>query len=174
MGGVTLLTLVEENNSAFEKLLDERERLEQQDIRRYRYFEDLYNNEYRWTINRQEDDKFHAYIMKAKITGGWLRYTKIKDRAFRKRKDAKSYCMNACIKAKEHQEQVLDRREQRKQERLASKPQFTKEELRIMDAKKKIKHYNTLIKRAETKIKSANTRIKTYKKRIRQQERRLK
>lgn len=160
------MTLEEDNQRAFERMLDERESQEKQNINKYRYFEDLYNNQYRWTIYKQKDDKFHAYIYKHSNTNGWGKLTKVKDRAFRKRKDAKSYCINAYGVASNHQRVVLDNRQKRKEERLASKPQYTKEQTILIESKKQIEHYNKLISRADTKIKSAETRKKTYLKRI--------
>ena len=66
----------------------------------YSYFEDLYNNEYRWSTKKESDGKFHARIMKYRSEKGWAKYKCVKDRGFKLRKTAKAYCLNACRKAK--------------------------------------------------------------------------
>ena len=173
MEGVTLLTNIEEDNiKAFERMLDEKESLEKQNKNHYRYFEDLYGNQYRWTIYKQDDDKFHAIIMKAVRRDNWVTFRKSKERAFTKRKTAKNYCIKAYHKAKNHQKIVLDTRANRKQERLDAKPKFTKEELNKQKTEKDISHYNKMIAKTDTKIKSLTTRRKTYERRIKVLERR--
>jgi len=167
------LTREDENNEAFERLLDERESNEKLDMNRYRYFEDLYNNQYRWWTHRQEDGKFKAEILTLSSKGGWGIYKSKSVKHFRKRKDAKSWAMKHYLKAKENQKGVLRRRVERKQERLDAKPTYSEDQIRVMDSKKQIHHYEELIKRADIKIRSAETRKNTYEKRIRVMQRRI-
>ena len=155
-----------DNLEAMDKLFSEKESLNKQDQNRYRYYEDLYGNEYRWTTHPQDDGKFKATILKAKTLGGWLRYTKTKERSFIKRKTAKAWCLKHCQKAKKHQSVVLDARVKRKQQRLDAKPKLTSTQISIKNTKDKIKHYETLQAKCDKKIKTLETRKKTYLKKI--------
>ena len=155
-----------DNLNAMDKLFSEKESMDKQDQDRYRYYEDLYDNEYRWTTHKQDDGKFKATTLKAKTSGNWLRYTKTKERSFVKRKTAKSWCLKHCQKAKKHQRIVLDARTQRKQQRLDAKPKLTSTEVSIKNAKDKIQHYETLQVKCDKKIKTLQTRKKTYQKKI--------
>lgn len=138
---------------------------------RYRYYEDLYNNQYRWGTEKNGNGKFEARILKSKTRNGWGNYKLVKSREFNKRKTAKSYCLKAYLKAVSRQKEVLSARETRKQTRLDSLPKFTKDEISIQNASKQIKQLEANIARADTKIKGANTRRKTYEKKIKYFER---
>ena len=167
------MTQEDENLDAFEKLLDKKEREDKVDATRYRYFEDSYNNQYRYTTHRQEDGKFHATILKYRSKNMWATYTKIKSRYFRKRKDAKSYCIKACRKATIHQDIVIRARYERKKERLDAKPVYSKDQLRVQEAQRNINNYKKLISKANTKMKTLTTRIKTYQKKTRVMQKRI-
>lgn len=167
------MTQEDENNKAFENLLDRKEREDKVDSTRYRYFEDSYNNQYRWTTHKQEDGKFHATILNYKSKNMWATYKKVKSRYFRKRKDAKSYCLKACRKATAHQDKVIRARYERKKERLDAKPVYSKDQLRVQEAKRKINNYKKLISKADTKMKTLTTRRKTYVKKIKVMQKRI-
>jgi len=154
--------LEDENIKAFTKLLDVKEHEDKIDQSRYRYYEDHYNNQYRWTTHRQADGKFHAFIMKAKHARGWQTFTKTKTRYFVQRKSAKAYCLKAYVKANDHQTEVLARREVRKAQYKASKPKVTKSD----KIQAKIQHFNHLVKKTETKVKAHTTRLRKYQKKI--------
>ncbi|NIS94939.1 MAG: hypothetical protein GTN97_03315 [Nitrosopumilaceae archaeon] len=137
----------------------------------YRYYEDPYGNEYRWTTHKQADGKFHAKILKLKGTQRYKQLRLVKSRSFSKKKSAIAYCLNAYLKAKKHQEKVLEKRAERKKIRQDSKPKGKK--LSLIKAESNLKHYKKLKKKNETKIKSLNTRIKFYAKKIKYYEKRL-
>jgi len=164
-----------ENLEAMDRLLTEQESTDKRNQNRYRYYADLYGNEYCWTTHPQEDGngKFKATIMKARTSSGWLRFKQTKKRYFVKRKTAKAWCLKHCLKANKHQKIVLDARADRKQQRLDAKPKYTKSEVSIQEAQKHITHYNTLVAKADTRIKRANTRKKTYLKRIKYYQKRI-
>lgn len=162
-----------ENLDAMNRLLAEQESTDKRNQSRYRYYADLYGNEYRWTTHPQEDGKFKVSIHKVKTSGAWLRYTITKKRYFVKRKTAKAWCLKHYLKANEHQKIVLDARADRKQQRINAKPKYTKSEVAIQEAQKHIAHYNTLVAKADTRIKRANTRKKTYLKRIKYYQKRI-
>ena len=134
---------------------------------RYRYFEDLYNHQYRWSTERSEiDGKFVACIYKYKTANDWGRYVLTKERRFNKRNMAKAWCSKNHAKAVERQRIVLNSREHRKEEREALKPVYTKLQLKLKKSKEEIERLKKNIARAETKTKSLTTRIKTYRKKI--------
>lgn len=138
--------------------------------KRYRYYEDLYGNEYRWNTHRQEDGKFKAWIVKAvKRKTIWISKT-TKSRSFTKRKSAIAWCLKAYLKAKERQRKVLDDRSKRKQTRLDLKPKFTSKEKAFHHAQDKRKHYEMLQKNLNKKIakqiKTLKTRIRTYQNKV--------
>ena len=153
-----------ENIDAMEKLFTEREQMDKVDQNRYRYYEDMYGNEYRWTTHKQEDGKFETTFLKYVRTKNWGHLKVLKVKSFRKRKTAKSWCLKHVRKAKAHQKIVLDARAERKQVRLDAKPKYTKSEVAVQEAKGKIQHYNDLQKKCDRKIKTLETRKKTYKK----------
>lgn len=157
-----------DNLNAYTKLLKEQESLSNADKERYRYFEDLYGNHYIWFTHKQNDGKWHAVIKKANRSKrkGWLFYDTVKTRYFAKRKTAKQFCLDSCLKASKHQRKVINDRELRKQAKIDAQPKLTKDEKYTKDAKAKIAHYEKLIAKADTKIKSLVTRKKTYSKRI--------
>jgi len=113
----------------------------------YRYFEDLYNNEYRWSIQTNEDGYYTCGMYKYSDKGrlGWAHYKQTKSRKFRKRNMAKSWCLKHVRKARARQEIVLNARADRKQARIDAKPTYTKDELRVREAQEKIDNYNKLI-----------------------------
>ena len=154
--------LQDENLKAFTKLLEAKEHEDKIDQSRYRYYEDLYNNQYRWTTHPQADGKYKATILKAKTSGNWLRFDTKKTRYFKQRKSAKAYCLKAYLKAQEHQKEVIARREIRKEEYKASKPKLTKSD----KIQTKINHLNHLVKKTETKVKAHTTRLRKYQKKI--------
>ena len=134
---------------------------------RYRYYEDLYNNQYRWSTQKSETDgKFVACLYKYKGThdSGW--FTLIKERRFNQRKTAKAWCFKNSRKATEHQRVVLRARENRKEQRIALKPVFTKEELKLQRYEDFVERLKKNIARADTKMKTLTTRKKTYEKKI--------
>ncbi len=163
-----------ENMDAMNRLFAEKESLDERDQSRYRYYEDLYNNQYRWTTHKQEDGKFHASIEKVKTSHGWIRFTTKKTRYFVKRSSAKAWCLNQVLKAKKHQKVVLDARAKRKQERLDSKPKLTPAQKAIKIAESKIQHYKKLQVKCNRKMRSLVTRNKTYQKRIKYHQKRIK
>ncbi len=130
--------------------------------RRYRYYEDLSGNQYRYTTHRQEDGKFHASIYR--YFSGKRLYKKTKERAFAKKKLAIAWCVKAYSKARERQEQVQNARAIRKKQRDDLKPKG-KTKSRLL-AESKIKHYEGLQKKIDRKIKSLTTRRKSYAKKI--------
>lgn len=145
--------------------------------KRYRYYEDLYGNEYRWNTHRQEDGKFKAWIVKAvaKKTWGNPQYKTIKQRSFTKRKSAIAWCLKAYLKTKTRQRKVLDEREKRKQTRLDLKPKGI-EKSRI-EAKEKLDHFRKLSwnivkqrkdlqKKHEKQLRSLGTRMINYNKKV--------
>ena len=162
-----------DNLDAMDKLFSEKESMNKQDQDRYRYYEDLYGNEYRWTTHKQDDGKFKATILKSKLSGNWLTYKTTKERSFVKRKTAKSWCLKHCQKAKKHQRVVLDARTQRKQQRLDAKPKLTSTQISIKIAEDKVKHYKKLQVKCDSKIKTLLTRKKTYLKKIKYHEKRI-
>lgn len=130
--------------------------------RRYRYYEDLSGNQYRYTTHRQEDGKFHASIHR--YYSGKRFYKKTKERAFTKKKLAIAWCVKAYSKARERQEQVRNARAIRKKQRDDLKPKGKTKSKLI--AQNKIKHYKGLQKKIDRKIKSLTTRRKNYDKKI--------
>jgi len=162
-----------ENLEAMDRLLTEQESTDKQNKNRYRYYEDLYGNEYRWTTHPQDDGKFLARVLKAKTSHGWLSHHTTKSRHFVKRKTAKAWCLKYYLKANAHQKIVIDARAKKKQQRLDAKPKYTKSEISIQESQKHIAHYNKLVAKADTKIKAANTRKKTYLKRIKYYQKRI-
>lgn len=160
---------------------------------RYAYFEDHFNNQYRWSTVRQADGKFHVEFMKHKIVQGWETFEKTKSRSFKLRKKAKEYCVIACRKAKakqkpilekrnkkwyeqakakaKRQAEVLERRKEAKAKRDSLKPKG-REKAKI-EAKKKRDDLIKLIKKADTKIKSLTTRKKRYLKKLKYYDKRL-
>ena len=163
----------QENTEAFNKLLDEKEHMDTADMKRYRYYEDLYNNQYRWYTHKQNDGKFKAVIVNAKIKHGWLYYTTKKSRSFVRRRTAKSWCLKYYMKASEHQKIVIHKRAERKQARLDAKPKLTKNDKSRVYNEEKITHYEKLQAKCDTKIKTLTTRKKTYQKRIRYHKKRI-
>jgi len=149
---------------------DEHEDTSQPINKRYRYYEDLYGNQYRWTTHKQGDGKFHATILKANHSHGWLTYTTKKQRSFTKRKTGKAWCLKAYLKAKERQEKVFKERAERKKVRLDLKPKGVEKSL--LNVANKIKHFKQLQKKIDTKLKSLNTRRKNYGRKIRYYEKR--
>ena len=147
---------------------------------RYRYYQDLYGNQYRWTTHKQVDGKFHARILKLKSWHGrsvskrygssYRQLRTTKRRTFTKKRSAIAWCLKAYLKAKEHQQNVINDRSIRKKRldsiRLNSIPKQTKSQY----ADKKLKHYQdlkeNLQKKMDTKIKTLKTRMETYQKKI--------
>jgi len=143
---------------------------EQEVNTKYRYYEDPYGNQYRWTTHKQTDGKFHARYMKAIHQRGWLTYKKAKARSFTKKKSAIAWCLKRYLKAKERQENVIKARAVRKQARLNLKPKLTTKQISFQLAIEKRKHYEQLQKNLNKKIakqiKTLKTRCKTYQKKI--------
>jgi len=156
----------EENLEAMDKLFAEKESMDKQDQKRYRYYGDLYGNEYRWTTHKQDDGKFKATILKVSTSGGWIRHTKTKERSFVKRRTAKSWCLKHCQKANQHQRVVLNARAERKQQRLDAKPKLTPAQISFKHAESKLQHFEKLKVKGNKKIKSLQTRNKNYQKRM--------
>lgn len=158
-----------------------------------RYYSDLMNNQYSWSTKRQADGKFHVIFRKYKIVTGWQKWVVVKERKFTKKKSAIAYCQLACQKAKvkqkpilekrnernqekyrlrqKNQEIALKKREEKKQERLALQPKG-KEKAKI-EAKAKKEHLIKLIKKTDTKIKSLTTRKKKYLKKLKYYDKRV-
>ena len=158
---------------AMDRLFAEKESTDTQNQNRYRYYEDLYNNEYRWTTHKQEDGKFHATYLKAKTSHGWLTFTTKKTRYFVKRSSAKAWCLKLVRKAKMHQKVVIDARAVRKQQRFDAKPKLTPTQKAIKIAESKIQHYKNLQNKCNKKLRSLHTRNKTYQKRINYHKKRI-
>jgi len=131
---------------------------------KYRYYEDLYGNQYRWTTHKQSDGKFKAKILKLKSRDNRGNYSlvTIKERHFKKKKSAIAWLLKAYLKAKSRQQKVLDSRAKRKQTRLDLKPKG-KEKSRI-EAQEKLKHFRGLSINVDRKRKELN---KNYKKQLR-------
>lgn len=156
-----------ENLEAYEKLLIEKEQLNDNDLTRYRYYVDLYGSyEYRWYTHKQLDGKYKAEIIKISIKKGWKNSTVKQTRSFAKKKSAMKWLLARCKKDRQHQKIVLDAREKRKQEKAAAKPKLTNEQKALINAQNKIDHYKKLQAKADKKIKALNTRKRTYQKRI--------
>ena len=132
----------------------------------YRYFEDLNNNEYRWSIQTNDDGYYSCGMYKYSSSNGWARYRQTKSRLFRKRNMAKSWCLKHVRSARARQEIVLNSRAERKQVRLDAKPTYTKLELDIMKIRKDSKHIYNLTKKIDTKIRGLTTRKETYEKKL--------
>jgi len=155
-----------ENLDAMDRLFTEKQSTDTENQDRYRYYADLYGNEYRWTTHKQEDGKFHATYLKLKVSRNWHTLNVKKTRYFAKRSSAKAWCGKLVRKAKEHQKIVLDMRAERKQQRLDAKPKLTPTQKVIKIAESKIQHYKNLQKKCDKKLRSLHTRNKTYQKRI--------
>ena len=156
-----------ENLEAMDRLFEEKESDNKQDMKRYRYYTDLYGNRYSWTTHKQEDGKFKGTIKKANHKRkGWLSFNVVKEKSFVKRKSAKSWCLKNMLKAREHQKIVLNARTKRKQDKIDAKPKLNKVQKLIQVQQKKIDHYKKLQSKADTKIKALTTRKKTYEKKI--------
>ncbi len=141
---------------------------------RYRFYEDLYNHQYRWSTERSDTDgKFVACIYKLKSDGFYSRYTLSKEMRFNKRKTAKAWCNKNHAKAVARQRIVINDREKRKKERIALKPVYTKLELKQQKAQKDVERLKKNIARADTKMKTLTTRKKTYEKKVKQLMRKL-
>lgn len=162
-----------ENIDAMERLFAEKESIDTQDQDRYRYYADLYGNEYRWTTHKQEDGKFHATYLKLKVSRNWHTLNVKKTKYFVKRSSAKAWCLKLVQKTNKHQKVVLDARAERKQQRLDAKPKLTLEQKAIKIAESKIQHYKKLQVKCSTKMKSLVTRQKTYHKRINYHKKRI-
>ncbi len=180
------LKIDDDGNLIIQYTKDEKEGSEQVDEvnTKYRYYEDLNGNQYRWTTHKQLDNKFHARILKLKKNKTWNRYQlhTVKERAFAKKKTAIAWLLRACIKAKKRQQEVLDGRNKRKQARLDLKPKG-KEKSKI-EAKEKLLHFRKLSwnvdkqrkdleKKHKKQLRSLGTRqinynkkVKYYKKRV--------
>lgn len=130
----------------------------------FRYYDDEYGNQYRYSVQRQSDGKFHAVYMK--LIKGYPYYRLIKTVRYTKKKTAMKWCLNKRNKAKEHQIEVLKNRSKRKEEREKAKPKLSKEETTMIKAMKEVTHFQKLVKKCDTKIRSATTRKKTYQKKI--------
>jgi len=162
-----------ENIDAMERLFTEKESTDTQNQNRYRYYADLYGNEYRWTTHKQEDGKFHATYLKLKVSRNWHTLNVKKTRYFTKRSSAKAWCLKLVRKANKHQKIVIDARAVRKQQRLDAKPKLTPAQKAIKIAESKIQHYKKLQVKCSTKMKSLVTRQKTYHKRIKYYQKRI-
>ena len=143
-------------------------------MNRYRYYEDLYHNEYRWGTQRSETDgKFVACIYKYKSIADFTKFALDKERRFNQRQMAKAWCLKNSRKAIAHQRVVLNSREERKAERKGLLPVYTKLELRRQKVEKDMVRLKKNIARADTKMKSLTTRKKIYQKKIKYLVRRL-
>lgn len=149
----------QDNLEAFERLLTVQEHEEESDRRNYKFYRDLYGNEYIWYTHRQSDDKFHAEIFNS-------RSKKRRKRYFARKKSALKWLRGRYYKATKKQKVVIEQRVKRKQERDALKPKLTEREKTVIHAEKKIKNYENLISKADRKIKSLMTRKKNYTKKI--------
>lgn len=139
----------------------------------YRYYRDITGNEYRWSIQPESNGKYYATIFKLYLSGNRCWFNKGKERTFKLRRMAKSWCLKHVREAKKRQQKTLDNRATRKQERDALKPVYTKQDLKFQDAQKNIKRLKANIKRADSKIKSLTTRRHTYEKQIKVNQRRI-
>jgi peptidoglycan hydrolase CwlO-like protein len=128
---------------------------------------------YKWTTHPQDDNKFHAWILKARHSKGWLRYTTTKTRYFVKRKTAKAWCLKYYLKAQEHHKEVLARQEKRKADLEALKPQLTPKQKSLKRMEEKIWHFEKLSKKTQTKIKAHTTRLNNYQKKVKYYQRKL-
>jgi len=143
---------------------------------KYRYYEDLNGNQYRWTTHKQSDGKFNAKILKLKKYGRnshSLIPTKVRN--FSKKKSAIAWLLKAYLKAKERQQKVLEGRAKRKQVRLDLKPKG-KEKSKI-EAKEKLAHFTELSwnivrqrkdleKKHKKQLRSLGTRMINYNKKV--------
>lgn len=144
----------------------------------YRYYNDSYGNEYRYSVEKQSDGKYHVEIVKkCSIPKELHRYREVitKKRTFAKKKTAIDYCSKMSRKASKHQDEVLKKREEakakRKAEKKAKEPKG-KERTKIQ-YKKKAEHTKELIKNIDKKIKEVESkkkgllsRRKTYEKKL--------
>ena len=132
----------------------------------YRYFEDLHGNQYRWTIKPESDGKYYGTIYKVTNKGSWAWFNKGKERSFKLRRMAKSWCLKHASEATQRQRTVLKNRADRKIEREAQKPVYTKTELKLQKLKKDFTRLNKNIMKNKTKIKSLTTRNTNYGKQL--------
>jgi hypothetical protein len=123
------------------------------------FYEDHYGNQYSYFVVRQSDGKFHAKISNT-------RSGKIRWRKFSKRNMAKQWCIDNCNKAKAKQLKAIAETKAKKELKQKQKRIVPKEEKKLIEAMKKISHYETLVKKCNTKIKTMTTRSKTYQKKI--------
>ncbi len=130
----------------------------------YRYFEDLYGNQYRWATEPNEVGKYTAAIYKT--SNKWGRFVLSQQRIFSKRRMAKAFCLKNVQRAKLHQQVVIKAKYKRKEERLALIPKLSKLQLKLKKSQKRVERLKANIKRADTKIKTLTTRRKTYEKKI--------
>ena len=140
---------------------------------RHKYYEDLYNNQYRWNIEKNELGYYHCGVYKYNDINNWVTYRMGKHRLFRKKYMAKAWCLKLYHKAVSRQKEVISAREERKQTRLDSLPKYTKEDIKFQDAQKNIERLKANIKRADTKMKTLTTRRHTYEKQIKVNQRRI-
>ena len=150
---------------------------------KYRYYEDLNGNQYRWTTHKQSDGKFNAKILKLKKYGrGSHSLIPSKVRNFSKKKSAIAYCLKAYLKAVARQKIVQKGRAERKQIRLDLKPKGI-EKSRI-EAKEKLDHFRKLSwnvvkqrkdleKKHKKQLRSLGTRMINYNKKVKYYKKRV-
>ena len=143
---------------------------------KYRYYEDPYGNQYRWTTHKQSDGKFNAKILRLKKYGrGSHSLIPTKVRSFTKKKSAIAWLLKAYLKAKERQLNVIKARAIRKQARLDLKPKG-KDKSKI-EAQEKLDHFRKLSwnivkqrkdleKKHKKQLRSLGTRMINYNKKV--------
>lgn len=143
----------------------------------YRYYNDSYGNEYRYSTQKQSDGKYVVEIVKLRKIG-LHRYADkvVKKRSFAKKKTAIQYCGKASRKASIHQDEVLERRriakDKRKAEKKANQPKG--KERSSIEYTKKIKHTKELIKKIDEKTKALDSKKKALLSRRKTHEKKLK
>lgn len=131
-----------------------------------RYYEDEYGNQYRYSVERQDDNKFYAW----KVT---LRKTKNEPKIhkFSKKRLAIRWCSRNRNKVVTHQKEVIQNQVKRQKERddlkEKLKPTYTIEEKKLMLSLKDLEHTKKLMqnldqaeKKLLSKMKSLVTRRK--------------
>lgn len=176
-GSITKLRFDDDGNLLGKKDLKTKEDTTKPINKRYRYYEDLYGNEYRWNTHRQEDGKFHCWIVKAVGRKSWgnPQYKTVKSRSFTKKKSGIAWCLKAYLKAKQRQQVVIKARAVRKQTKIDLKPKG-KDKSRI-EAQEKLDHFRKLSwnivkqrkdleKKHKKQLRSLGTRMINYNKKV--------
>ena len=158
--------LYDKNLQELDRLFKEKEKLNDFDLKRYRWYSDELGNRYAWKTHKQEDGKFHAYIQN-KRSGN------IKRRTFSKRKSAKAWALKKMQQARAVQKVHGIESMKRKEAIEAAKPKVTPEQAKKQDIMNKIAMLKKRNLSKERRIKTLKTWIKKDDKKIKYHTKRL-